>query len=343
MSDHDHDRPTLVDATEEDVRHLLEQAGPRPPLPEEDLEEMRRAAREAWDAETGSRPAASRTPARWILALAATVLLALGIGWWVARDAIPPAPAATAARVERAFGAPRATGPDGEPLALAAGLSLPVGTTLETSEPSDAAGLAVRLASGVSVRLGGGSRLTLSSESAVRLDRGAVYVDTGGASSDQPHIEVRTPLGTATDVGTQFLVELRGAGDELSIGVREGEVRLRQNAHEHRATAGTLLVVDRQGEVVREDLSSTDAMWRLAWATAPPFAGDTLAELLDWTARETGWAVRYAEPGVEQIVARTTVHGSVGPLPPDQAALAVLPGAGLEGTLEDGVLVVGRP
>jgi hypothetical protein len=80
-------------------------------------------------------------------------------------------------------------------------------------------------------------------------------------------------------------------------------------------------------------------------AAAPGFEveGRTLGELLAWVARETGWRVRFAEPELAAAADEIVLHGDFGDLRPDQAAFAVLPGAGLEGVLADGVLVVRQP
>nr|MDQ5873207.1 hypothetical protein [Acidobacteriota bacterium] len=73
---------------EEALRALLEEAGPRTPLPEQDLAAIREAARAEWRERYGGRRSRLRV-ARWWMAAAAAVLLAAA-GFLVLRRA--PAP-----------------------------------------------------------------------------------------------------------------------------------------------------------------------------------------------------------------------------------------------------------
>jgi hypothetical protein len=52
--------------------------------------------------------------------------------------------------------------------------------------------------------------------------------------------------------------------------------------------------------------------------------------------------VRFSEPELAGSADAIVLHGDLNGLRPDQAPFAVLPGAGLEGELDDGVLVVRR-
>jgi hypothetical protein len=70
--------------------------------------------------------------------------------------------------------------------------------------------------------------------------------------------------------------------------------------------------------------------------------GQTLQDLLDWVARETGWQVRFADAELAASAKEIVLHGGIGNLRPDQAPFAVLPGAGLEGELSRGVLTIRR-
>ena len=71
--------------------------------------------------------------------------------------------------------------------------------------------------------------------------------------------------------------------------------------------------------------------------------GRTLGEVLRWACRESGWRLRFAEPEVERAVETIRVRGGIGALPADQAPFAILPGAGLDAELAEGVLTVRRP
>lgn len=277
---------------EEQVRRLLEEAGPRPEVPPEDLAKIKAAFRAEWQEHVRRR----RGPDRRIWLLAASVVLALGLGWWLW-------PAAPSSQV--------------------------TGAELEAEKPA-----AFQL-EGASLRLDAGSRVRLVSSSEVRLERGAVYVDSQGAGT----VTVHTPLGTVTEIGTRF--EVRLLGSAVRVRVREGAVRVVS----HRADAGTELTLRPDGSVTRSRIAAWGPEWTWVLKAAPPLRieGLTLKEVLDRVVRETGWTIRYEDPGLAESAGEIVVHGDVGHLTPDQALEAVLPGAGLDHEVVDGVLILKAP
>ena len=365
----------------ERVRRLLEEAGPRPAVPTEDLAAIKKAFRAEWTEHVGNRPLeGSRSPLpRPLLALAAVLLVALGLGWWVWRTA-PPAGPETVARVEILDGAVTARPPqkggdgdgDGEAvIALAVDRELPAGTELVTGAAGAVPGrAALRLASGVSLRFDTGSRARLQSGSEIELAAGALYVDTGAVdtgadtgtgapSGGLEALRIHTPLGVVRDVGTRFEVRLLaadgeegegpapgtgGGADALRVRVRAGRVDLRWDATSDSAEAGEELTLHADGSVDRGRIAVHGAAWDWVFKVAPVFEieGRNLAELLDWVARETGWEIRYGDPALAEAAGSIVLHGSLGEATPDQAPEIVLPGAGLRFRMEDGVLVVER-
>lgn len=361
-------RDSGMAAEEGEVRRLLERAGPRDAVPPEDLEPIKAAFRTAWQEHVdGSRPQAPRRePGRrsgrlagWQLAaLAASLLLVLGLGWWLWRIAAP-AGAGPAARVESLAGRVTARdidrggreGPDGAARAtpLADGAEVPAGAVLETAGAGEPAvgRAALRLAGGASLRLDAGSRVRLVSASLIELERGAVYLDSGGGSRRPRAVEVRTPLGTAREVGTQFEVRLLGLGEAaaLRVRVREGAVRVDRSggsAAPYLTGAGVELTLRADGSVARRRIAGHGAPWAWVLAAAPPLAieGLTLQQFLDRVARETGWTIRYADPDLAASARSIVVHGNLGDLRPDEAPDVVLPGAGLRHELAGDVLIV---
>src|SRR5258707_923406 len=121
----------------------------------------------------------------------------------------------------------------------------------------------------------------------VELERGAIYVDTEG-SAPQHNIEVRTRLGTISDVGTQF--EVRLEGDTVQLTVRTGAASLTRDGRKSPAPAGTRLRLNAAGAVESGQAPAEGTEWDWAQAIAPPFEleGHTLGEYLDWLGRETG-------------------------------------------------------
>lgn len=347
---------------EREVQRLLQEAGPRPEVPGEDLAAIKAAFRKEW-AEVVRQPV--REPNRpWhrtagpLLAVAATVLLAIGVGWWWWQ--LGPTDLGPVAQVEALQGEVLMRQVDGEDgggtegwRVLAADGEIASGAELRTptGETGNPGRTALRLASGPSLRLDAGSHVRLVSATAVELERGAVYVDTGEHAGEPTGegdaIEIRTPLGVATDVGTQFevrLIEETPGGDALRVRVREGLVLLTQDGLSESAGVGEELTLHADGSVERASVALYGDPWSWAVQTTPAFdiEGRTLREFLDWVARETGQPIRYADPELAQAADTIVLHGSMGGVTPDLAPSVVLPGAGLEHEVVDGTLVVSR-
>ncbi len=217
---------------------------------------------------------------------------------------------------------------------------IPLGAALHSGQGR----ASLRLAGGVIVRLDVESRLRFASATVLDLERGALYVDTGSGPHGGP-IEVRTPLGTARDIGTRFAVRIVEADQTtLLVRVRDGAVLTQQRGRTYRTQAGQELALRRDGTAERRVIPAYGSEWEWVLAASPGFAieGRTLREFLDWVSRETGWQIRFADASLADSATKIVLHGSVGELRPDQAPFAVLPGAGLKGEIADGTLVVRR-
>lgn len=80
---------------------LLQRARPRPDVPVADVEHIKSAAREVFRARYGRR----RT-SRWLLPVAAMLIVAVGVGWWLARpEGVSAPPLLVAGDVRLAGGA----------------------------------------------------------------------------------------------------------------------------------------------------------------------------------------------------------------------------------------------
>lgn len=340
-----------------DVERLLQAAGPRPEIPRDDLDAIVAAGREVWRETVAARGGERRRRwhgrgGGWAAGVAAVLAVALGVGWWWSAggrggSAGPAGGAAErVATVITAWHAPAGppAGPDGR--------EVTAGEEVETSSDGGALPrqLALRLTTGTELRVDESTRIRLVSASEVELLEGAVYVDTGPDAGGERRLAVRTAFGTARDVGTRFLVALDrqapGAppAGSLTVRVREGRVELARRGEVHRAAGGEEMVVRPDGTVERRAVPVHGAAWSWVVAAAPAFdlEGRTLGELLAWVSRETGWRVRFDDPELQDSADGIVLHGTLGGLRPDQAPFAVLPGAGLEGELEDGILVVRR-
>lgn len=321
---------------EREVRRLLEASGPRESLPEEDLAQLRRQARESWRAEVVRDVRRRRiSPRAAVLALAAALIAVAGIAsWWALRTAPPSIE--PVGRVLWTTGGGTADEP------ALHGRILPSGTALVTA-PSGfpRSRLVLRLESGAEIRLDHSTSVVLASATALELEQGAVYVDTGEGEDGRGGIEVRTPLGTARDVGTRFVVRYTVEdGPVLLVRVREGEVALQAGDRYEETRAGTELVTWADGRLERRPAPRFGESWEWVLGAAPPFVGRSVGDLLRWVSRETGWVVRFADAELAARVDRVTLHGTTGDLAPDEAAFVVLPAAGLRGELRKGTLFV---
>lgn len=336
------------DLSDEDDQALgarIAAAGPRSPIPPEALAALHATARAALNAPSApgednarSSPSVGRW---WRLAAAAAAFLAIGFGWFTFRS-LAPSRAKPVAVIEAATGPLEVEIGKGYWREVRVGERLSKDARLRTGQRSRAS---LRLTAGATVRLDSESQVWFLSAAVVGLERGGIYADTGLGDPSGPALEVKTQLCTVRHLGTQFEVRwIEAAPSALRIRVREGSVEVEGEGRTERATAGEELSVLRGGGVARTRIAGygSDWNWVMDAAGRLEIERRTLGELLDRVRRETGWQVRFADPSLEASARRIVLHGGVGALRPDQAAFALLAGAGFAGDLEQGVLVVRR-
>ena len=312
------------DLTEEqEMAELLRNAGKRDGVSQFRATRVRANVRSEWQ----KRTSVSSLRTWWALAAAAMVLVVVGV---IIRPRLQvgTTPSMVVATIDVATGEIR-----GGTESLRAGSTVTANQLVET--PSNARA-SLHLADGGSLRMDTNTRLIFEESRKLRLERGAVYFDSGGGRP----IEVLTSFGEVQDIGTQF--EVRLARDEMTVRVREGAVQVERKQAASRIAAGTELKVDTSGNEVQRLVAPDDPSWGWILEVAPPFRleGATLAQFLEWVGRELGVKVRVADPDInpDQIV----LHGSLEGLRPDQTVATVLPTAGLRAELVDGTLIVGR-
>lgn len=330
------------------VDRLLASAGPGPVPRPEARAAAKRAARAVWEAKVASHAVAvarRRQRWQWMTAVAATVVAALGAYFLLGPQApptvsAPPEAVAQVATVEALWSSVQVREASGSGVAfLAAGDSLAAQSEIDTGGRGRAA---LRLATGHALRLDVGTRLRLGPDAAVFLEEGAVYVDSAGARPGTA-VSVHLPQAVVQEVGTQF--EVRLVDGDLRVRVREGRVDVKVGGDRHTAPAGEEVLVGRDGTVERHAVPSWGEGWSWVLQSSPSFEleGRTVAEMLDWVARETGWQVSYADAALAQKAREIVIHSSVEGLRPDEAPGLVLPGSGLDYELRGGELVVRRP
>jgi FecR-like protein len=323
------------------VARLVRLAGARPPVPEERAARVEGRVFEAWQASV-----AARRRFRWTswgagLAAAAGIAVVVGLAWRQAAQ--PPPPPVLVATVERVSGTVTVAGAAGEQVPLLPGAQVFAGAPLVTG-PDGLVALRLAAANGQgapSLRIDVGSRLHFTGEGALRLDGGAVYVDSQGGRP----VRVETPWAQVTERGTQFEVRVSSGG--VRVRVREGAVELAGGEGAGRdgsweATAGAELLLASDGRLSRGTVPPHDQAWEWVQQIAPSFRleGSTLGEFLAWVGRETGWRVAWADPARAAAAAAAVLHGSVDGLPPEQALAAVLPTCGLADRRDGETVVV---
>ena len=204
----------------DEVARLVRLAGTNGAIAAERIARVRTAVYGAWSDEYVVRQEKTRRrrlTVSVLFAAAASVVIAAAI--W---------PAPVVARIDRVT--KQAMGSRGP---VADGSAVKAGSTVTTS----AGTAAMTLASGVHLSQDAASTIRLDSATDVVLERGAVYVNSGGVPGASP-ISIHTPAGDVVRaIGTRFDVRLTGGG--MRVRVFDGEVLVTYaNGAAARARAG---------------------------------------------------------------------------------------------------------
>jgi ferric-dicitrate binding protein FerR (iron transport regulator) len=322
----------------DEVQELLAQAGPPPAIPARELAQIRKAARHEWRARhQGS--AFRRLDYRPLMAIAATLLVTLGVvWWWTGRQ--PSGGGLRVATVELVRGDALAASASGASWNPSRGDEVLEGSSVSTQTGR----LAVQLGSGQSIRFDTGTEASIVSPTRVELAYGTVYIDSRPSSGSA--VEVATPLGLVTEIGTQFEVRVgNGNGPTVRVRVREGSVSLAHDGESYSASIGQQLTIDASGEVYRATVPTRGSEWEWILQAAPgiELEGRSLLYYLQWVARETGWELQYTDASLEATTAAIELHGSTEGLTPEESLRVFLLASGIGYELRDGVLLVGGP
>jgi ferric-dicitrate binding protein FerR (iron transport regulator) len=302
---------------EKDLAALIRAAGSRARPSAAAADEVRAAVGRQWRDSVAARRR-RRTVTAWAAAASVTVA---ALALWTARPLYLPAgdPLASLARVEGPVEYRNRSGTGWT--SATSSLELKSGDRLRTGGTGR---VALALANGLDVRLDSGTELAFVDPGHVALARGAIYVDSGaGAEAASRELEIATPLGNVSHLGTQYQARLDDA--VLHVAVREGRVSVGAKGVTTVAAAGEQVQVT-EDRVTRSALPTHAAQWAWVNAVTPPFAieGKTVADFLSWAARETGRSIDYASPDVARQARGIVLRGSVAGLTPDQAVSAVL-------------------
>lgn len=327
MHDGDVDRTGDMDT----VARLIRAAGRRAEPPTSSYERVLDAATRTWRAKVRRRRQRQAT-----VAIAASLLIViLSV---LLMNNRPQGPAPTFGSTDRVIGTVEMqTSANGSWMTLRDETrSIPLGGRIRTLAGSRAG---LILDNGVSVRLADATDIVLESGSRLRVLAGKMYLDTG--KSRDSRMEVITPIGVATDIGTQFEVLYRDAVYRLRV--REGLVRLQRQSAEIDSAGGEQLTIDAGGGIERARIPAQDPEWQWVQSVAPePNIDDQpVTVLLAWVSRETGRPIRFETPDIERRAARTILHGNIRHLAPLEALSIMLETTDLEhALLDDGTILI---
>ena len=338
------DKPRFTPNSSDDAEQLIEEvlrlAGPRSEVPAERLARIKAAARSEWKQAARPAPLFRRS---WLLAAAAAAVIAMGVWFRPASDRPPVEQRAAGPEVVGSVTtAELATVADtmaSNPQALKEGESLVAGRVLRTGSRGI---VGLRLPDEYSIRVDQDTILHFESSHVIVLASGAVYVDSGTPQPNKRSLEIRTPMGIARNLGTQFEVRLQN--DAVRVRVRQGTVSFDHNGQARTTSAGRELTVHATGTVATAviDVDGSDWIWIGRAATPFDVAGKTLGQFLDWVTRESGYRVRFIDPALERSSRAITLGGSIAGLDPTDALTVVLPTCGLRHRVIDGIVTIER-
>jgi ferric-dicitrate binding protein FerR (iron transport regulator) len=260
-----------------------------------------------------------RTRRRAWLSLAATIVVAVGVGALFTMQQSNRAEGAIASLV-KANGAVELlddVAPLHPPAAIRTGQTLMTGAT----------GRAALRYRGADVRLDVATTVRFDPARLV-LERGAIYVDTGDAASrSEPPVVIETRFGVLGHTGTQFTARLDA--DRLTVGVREGTVyvdsgseRRDMSASPHRASVAE---VGASGDIRTHEGAPYDNLWSWVSAASPGYTVEngSVDAYLAWLGHEHGYSVQYDGPDTATQATTTLLHGNPGDLPIEDAIAVI--------------------
>ena len=315
------DSDTLMSEHDDDVRKLMELAGPRSEPPDAVRERVHQAVLEAWEQAPVPAPEPVAHQRRW-LALAASVVLGLAIGY-MAFIELPVDPPGVSGKLVFASGGHSVRGSDD----VAAPL-LGEGAMLRTSGKGR---LSIQLDEYTTVRLDHNTSITLQTRSEIWLHSGRLYADSHGGGG----IRIETPFASVTDVGTQFEVVVDG--EVLKVAVREGGVTVdlldnkTLTAHA-RSGVGERLTILGSNDIQRDTLTTTDPSWSWTYGAREAYhlEASSLYDFLAWATRESGLVLRFESDAAYMASKLPETHGDEVVTPTRAIILDVLDTSGFQ-------------
>ncbi|MDX1481373.1 MAG: FecR family protein [Woeseiaceae bacterium] len=282
------------------IEAVLRRAAPRPAPPAEDEHAIREAVRAEWQAVVRERKRSSRTR---YFALAASMLVAIAIAFTMLGSPRVDTPAV--AQIDKSVGAIYLLGDRAELVELADIETVAAGQAIQTG---DGAALGLVMTNGGSLRIDENTRVEFRNSETVYLQRGRLYFDSAGGETT---LVIETDHGSVTHLGTRYMAA--SGDDALIVSVREGRVRVDGRYYDETAGAGVQLAFRGSARPVSVNLPAWGGAWSWAEAMAPgiDLSGRSADEFLQWVARETGFAIEYADADAERVAKEAMLRGSV--------------------------------
>lgn len=306
-----------------DVRQLLNLAGPREEPPSDMRARVYAAAHESWQQASSAEPetlgpeSISESKFRITTFRAAAGFAMLGIALFSSWLSVSNPPSAPLGELVFASGEYTFLGKPGQ-----GGSQLNSGSMVETHANGH---VMITIDDTTHIRLDTDTRVTLQSSNELWLHSGRIYIDAPGTESQ---INVITSVGVVSDIGTQFSVALND--HNLAVAVREGEVNIALKstniAMKAEAGQGEKLYIDSQKNIERVVLSSTDEEWNWIYQAAEEFQLEqhSLYEFLIWASRESGLTLDFKNEAVRLSAQQISLHGDIKGMNPAEAFKAVL-------------------
>ena len=294
-------RSPAKESGNDDVGRLIRYAGAREDVPTGRAAKAHARVLEHWQRKTAGREQARRYRRVTWYAAAASVAVAVISATWLLFPVLKPAaaPFATVASVSGDV--------------FLGDLPLAVGTRIDDAalvHTMSGGHVVLALENGHEVRLDENTRMVARAFDRFSLERGAVFVRSEEGSSASVFVE--TPFGTATDLGTQFVVRL--ARRSIFVGVREGLVQLEKSRTDKvNVEDGSLYMLSEDGLSQFRQVGADDEFWN--WVdettTSVEIEGATLASYLEWYANEIGASIEWADDESRQRAAEIVLSGNI--------------------------------
>jgi len=292
--------------TDRSVEDLLRGISPRPEPPEAVRERVFAAVEREWQVRNSRR-------FRPLIAAAASVAVAILIGVsYLSRDQgfnldVAATESLWVDRVHLDTGGAR--------------LQVRPGTTMVADAASR-----LSTGNGADLRLRAGTEVHWVDPDVISLERGSIYVATEGSN----HMEVRTPMGVVTDIGTRFMVTL--ADGALEVAMRDGITEIATDhgnyvAQADRYSGDVVRVADNRISARSE--SASDDRWSWIHQVHPGYSETGVADLLNAIATDLGLPLAFSSPAVKASIMSLQLTGDISGLPPKDALSVVLGTSGL--------------